>query len=144
MVNVNAALAGPEIAYIVEDADVKLLFADQTIKDQLIAAIESTGSKDRSPKIAVWMNVEAGTQMAGIPSEGRGWRSYAYDQCFPSGDVKDWVVDKEAPSARTARFSVEDGFHMYYTSGTTGHPKGVILSHKIVVLHAVATIKGSL
>jgi len=30
--------------------------------------------------------------------------------------------------------------HLYYTSGTTGKPKGVMLTHKNVCLHALATI----
>ncbi|MBW1777703.1 MAG: long-chain-fatty-acid--CoA ligase [Deltaproteobacteria bacterium] len=30
--------------------------------------------------------------------------------------------------------------HLYYTSGTTGRPKGVILTHKNVCVHALATI----
>lgn len=41
-----------------------------------------------------------------------------------------------------AEGSGEDGYHMYYTSGTTGTPKGVVLSHRIVVQHAVGTIRG--
>jgi acyl-coenzyme A synthetase/AMP-(fatty) acid ligase len=44
--------------------------------------------------------------------------------------------------ARDEEFSEEDGIHMYYTSGTTGKPKGVLLSHRIVMLHALGCIKG--
>lgn len=33
-------------------------------------------------------------------------------------------------------------YQLYYTSGTSGLPKAVLLSNKIVVSHAVGTIKG--
>jgi fatty-acyl-CoA synthase len=36
--------------------------------------------------------------------------------------------------------SDDDVVHLYYTSGTTGRPKGVMLSHKNVCVHALAAI----
>ena len=34
--------------------------------------------------------------------------------------------------------------HLYYTSGTTGRPKGVVLTHGNVVTHARTTIAEAL
>ncbi len=43
---------------------------------------------------------------------------------------------------RSSDLSDSDGYQMYYTSGTTGRPKGVVLTQKIVVTHALGTIQG--
>lgn len=39
-------------------------------------------------------------------------------------------------------WSQQDGFHLYYTSGTTGVPKGVLLSHRVVLWHALGAMEG--
>ena len=45
----------------------------------------------------------------------------------------------ETPVARTIR--PEDLFCIQYTSGTTGHPKGVVLSHRSRILSAIAAVE---
>ncbi|PNH02167.1 Erythronolide synthase, modules 3 and 4, partial [Tetrabaena socialis] len=46
----------------------------------------------------------------------------------------------DGAAAATADPAADEPYHMYYTSGTTGLPKGVLLSHRIVVTHAIGTI----
>ena len=40
--------------------------------------------------------------------------------------------------------AARDPFQLYYTSGTSGTPKAVLLSHDIVVRHALGCVAGAL
>ena len=68
-------------------------------------------------------------------------QSFAYEAALashlPAGlaFVEDLALDRAG--------LVEDGFHLYYTSGTTGRPKGVVLSQRIVLEHAIGTVQGA-
>ncbi|MBW1806610.1 MAG: long-chain-fatty-acid--CoA ligase [Deltaproteobacteria bacterium] len=58
-----------------------------------------------------------------------------------TGEKYEQVVGFCSETFEPAQVKEEDVAHLYYTSGTTGKPKGVMLTHKNVCLHAQAAIE---
>ncbi len=115
-VPLNYRLAPPEWAYIIDDAAAKLVIA----AGDYPKGIESVrgGLKSAQHFFA----------LGDVPD---GWASY-----------RDWVAAQPAtPPDRT----VDERGELYqmYTSGTTGHPKGAILTHH-AVLSNIAQVVASL
>jgi acyl-CoA synthetase (AMP-forming)/AMP-acid ligase II len=60
---------------------------------------------------------------------------------FPLGmDYEEALADSPVTPIQSAQMNDETVAHLYYTSGTTGRPKGVMLTHKNVCSHALAAI----
>jgi fatty-acyl-CoA synthase len=114
---VNHRLFGEQITYIVNDAADDVLFIDRSILPTIWPLV------DTFTTVRAVVVMDDGSD-AEIPDDAR-------------------IVDYEDLLARTGdtgrEFTVADentAAALCYTSGTTGNPKGVLYSHRSVVLHA--------
>lgn len=102
MTPVNWRLAGPEIAFIVEDCKAPVLFVGPEFVDQIRSI------RDSLPSVRTVLTIEGGAPE---------WQDY-----------ETW---RDQQSADDPRIPLSGGDIMIqlYTSGTTGKPKGAMLSH---------------
>ncbi|MFB3887016.1 MAG: long-chain-fatty-acid--CoA ligase [Thermodesulfobacteriota bacterium] len=117
-VPVNYRLSSKEIAFILQDSESKLLIADSMFQGQ----IDPIRGEMKAVKGIIWTGEEeVRRESRDLKYEGvLGQRSFT-----PLPEI---------------RIADDDVAQIYYTSGTTGRPKGVMLSHKNVATHALGTI----
>ncbi|HEX7891320.1 MAG TPA: long-chain fatty acid--CoA ligase [Ramlibacter sp.] len=113
------------ILYILQDSEAALLVADSGARWDSIAAAGPL------PPTLRWVVIrqpqaEGATQTAGVPVLG----------------LEAWVDDAAAKSvARPPAPTEDDLAGMVYTSGTTGKPKGVMLTHRNVVANVQGVLQ---
>ncbi len=114
----NYRLAAREVAYILNDAGSRWLIAATRFAD-----------------------VVRGVLKEGVPLEGIIWIGTPSNESFPLAchSYED-AISTSIGTFEPVMVDEHQVAHLYYTSGTTGRPKGVMLTHKNVCSHALGTI----
>ena len=103
---VNFRLAPPEIAYVINDAKARLLF----VGPEFAGAVEKL--REQLP------TVERVIRIGGADDEYEAW------------------LAAQPPDAQVHPAAPTDCFVQLYTSGTTGFPKGAMLTHRGMLAHS--------
>ena len=115
---INPRLFHDQLDYIVNHAGDRFVFFDLTFLP-LVEKLAPT-----CPRITTWI---AMTDQAHMPASAlRNLRCY------------ETLLEGESDDYAWPDFDENTAASLCYTSGTTGHPKGVLFSHRSTVLHAMA------
>jgi 3-(methylthio)propionyl---CoA ligase len=115
---INPRLFHDQIDYIVNHAGDRFVFFDLTFLP-LVEKLAPT-----CPRVAAWI---AMTDQAHMPTS-----ALANLRCYET------LLEAETDDYAWPEFDENTAASLCYTSGTTGHPKGVLFSHRSTVLHAMA------
>jgi fatty-acyl-CoA synthase len=114
----NLRLSPDQLAYIINHAEDKVIFADGSLVPLLEKIVEEIPGVQQYVLFNAPQDIQ--TRLPNV--------SFYEDLLAEADDDYEWSITDENTAAG-----------MCYTSGTTGHPKGALYSHRSTYLHALAT-----
>ena len=123
----NIRLFPEQLTYIANHAEDKVVIVDDCLVDLLAKQLPSFESVEH---VLVAGPYAADANLDALRDSGK--QVHLYDELLAAADdTFDWPTLDERDAAA-----------MCYTSGTTGHPKGVVYSHRSSYLHSMAVCMG--
>ena len=120
----NIRLLPGDFEFIINESEPKALFVDR----DFIPRIDSI--RDRIPSVEKFI-------LLGQDDDCPTWISGTYDELLSGASAEPPYPPGDYP------FTEDDVAEIFYTSGTTGKPKGVMLTHRNLYLHALAVMASS-
>jgi len=135
-------LKGPEVCYIAENSSAKVVITDATLLPLLRNALADVPSMQHI--------IATGIEGLSVPAGDFGEKDERLHPVHPlnvhaySDIVAHGVSEAEhyLEDLKGVRLSPDDTAVTLYTSGTTGRPKGVVLTHRNVVSNALSGRRG--
>ncbi len=127
LVNVNPAYRAHELRYVLQQADITALFLTDRYKtsnyfDILAEVCPEPGRSADCPRLRHVVSIQ----------EARRPGMMAWSEFLANADT----VAEAALDRRTEELRPEDVVNIQYTSGTTGFPKGAMLTHRNLLMNA--------